>query len=160
MAPELPFEEIDSVVSAEVPNHNQDPELYDIVQQFQIHPHTHLSVPYSRCNKQGTCVFGFPHSLQPTTTINEQGRVQYRRRNPTDCWVVSYIPILSRILKCHLHVDIYFTVNVFMYLYKYLFKGPDYTQFQLMEDGTMTNEIENEFKDYIHGRYLSSSEAV
>ena len=47
-----------------------------------------------------------------------------------------------------------------MYLYKYLFKGPDYTQFQLIEDGSNKNEVENEFKDYIHGRYLSSSEAV
>lgn len=122
MAPELPVEAIDNVVCAEVPNCQDDRELYDIVQQFQIHPATHLAVPYSRCNKQRTCVYGFPYSIQPTTSLNEQGRVQYRRRNPHDCWVVSYIPILSRILKCHLHADICFTVNVFMYLYKYLFK--------------------------------------
>ena len=51
MAPEVPFKAIDRVVSAEVPNHDTDPELYDIVQQFQIHPPTHLIVLYSRCNK-------------------------------------------------------------------------------------------------------------
>ena len=159
MIPELPFDIIDTVVCAEVPDPQTDPELYRIVQQFQIHPTTHLSRNYSRCNKQGTCVFGFPYPLQPTTTINEHGRVQYRRRKEADSWVVSYIPFLSRVLQCHLHVDICFTVNVFMYLYKYLFKGPDYTQFQITQIGG--NDSENdEFKDYIHGRYLSSSEAI
>lgn len=148
------------VVSAEIPDAMNDPELYNIVQQFQIHPTNHLSVPYSRCNKQGVCTFGFPYEPQSTTTINEYGRVQYRRRRPCDSWVVSYIPLLSRSLQCHLHVDICFTVNVFMYLYKYLFKGPDHTNFHIMEtDGISTNNTD-EFHDYIHGRYLSSSEAV
>lgn len=73
MSPELPFEAIDHVISAELPDPTADPELYAIVQKFQIHPSTHLSVPYSRCNKQGTCTFGFPYALQSSTTLNEFG---------------------------------------------------------------------------------------
>ena len=125
-----------------------------------MHPTTHLSVPYSRCNKQGVCCFGFPYMLQETTTLNEFGRIQYRRRKPQDSWVVSYIPFLSRALQCHLHVDVCFTVNVFMYLYKYLFKGPDYTTFHITGQESEDEIEHDEFKDYIHGRYLSSSEAV
>ncbi|RPB28024.1 hypothetical protein L211DRAFT_778561, partial [Terfezia boudieri ATCC MYA-4762] len=73
--------------------------------------------------------------------------------------IIPYIPTLSRALNCHLHVDIYFTVNVFMYLYKYLFKGPDHTTFN-MYNPNIDDIDHDEFKDYIHGRYLSSSEAV
>ena len=163
MSPELPMEAIDSVISTELPDLTTDPELFAIVQKFQIHPPTHLSVSYSRCNKQGSCTFGFPFQQQTTTTLNEFGRVQYRRRNPQDSWVVSYIPFLSRALQCHIHVDVCFTVNVFMYLYKYLFKGPDHTHFLITQHQQDNDEAEtqlDEFKDYINGRYLSSSEAV
>jgi hypothetical protein len=49
-----------------------------------------------------------------------------------------------------------------MYLYKYLFKGPDRTQFRFhtAADGSTSAVVEDEFQDYISGRYLSSSEAV
>ena len=47
-----------------------------------------------------------------------------------------------------------------MYLYKYLFKGPDYTSFHIASSQMGTEKETDEFKDYINGRYLSSSEAV
>ena len=48
-----------------------------------------------------------------------------------------------------------------MYLYKYLFKGPDHTAFNIVLQETQgETEEPDEFKDYINGRYLSSSEAV
>ena len=50
-----------------------------------------------------------------------------------DRWVVSYIPVLTQLMDCHVNVDICFTANVFMYLYKYLFKGPDRTKFAVLE---------------------------
>ncbi|RPB02901.1 hypothetical protein L873DRAFT_1732425, partial [Choiromyces venosus 120613-1] len=65
------------------------------------------------------------------------------------------MPFLSRLLECHVNVDICFTVYVFMYLYKYLFKGPDWTLFNIMSD-----EFHDEIADYIDTRYLSASEAA
>lgn len=44
-----------------------------------------------------------------------------------------------------------------MYLYKYLFKGPDRTLFSLNLEG---QEEIDEIKDYINARYLSASEAA
>jgi hypothetical protein len=85
------------------------------------------------------------------------GRIEYRRRKEEDAWVVPYMPCLTRLLQCHINADVCFTVNIFMYLYKYLFKGPDHARFQI----ETTGETElNEFEDYIQARYLSSAEAV
>jgi len=36
----------------------------------------------------------------------------------------SHIPELVDELDCHIFVDIVYTVAIFMYLYKYMFKGP------------------------------------
>jgi len=54
-----------------------------------------------------------------------------------------------------------FTVNVFSYLYKYLYKGPD-TAFFAVNDiipGSDGPTLVNEINDYQKGRYLSAPEA-
>jgi hypothetical protein len=55
--------------------------------------------------------------------VNKYSRVLYHRQIKESAWIASYIPALLLLLRCHVHVDIYFTVNVVLYLYKYLFKG-------------------------------------
>jgi hypothetical protein len=126
-----------------------------------MHSKDHLTRTTSRCNKDGRCLYHFPHPLAERTTVDSQGRVHFRRRKEEDRWVVPYIPSLLAYLDCHIHVDVCSTVNVFIYLYKYLFKGPDRTQFTFHEsDDPLSQEVPDEFKNYISGRYLSSSEAV
>jgi len=83
-------------------------------------------------------VFGFPFALQPQTTIDARGRVLYRRLTEDDAWVVPYMPSLTQFMQCHINVDICFTVNVFMYLFKYLFKGPDRARFAFTVDTDTT----------------------
>lgn len=90
-----------------------------------MHPQSHLDNPYSRCNRGGKCVWNFPLPLNQSTSLNQHGRLKYRQRKEEDRWVVSYMPCLTRLLECHVNVDVCFTVNIFMYFYKYLFKGPD-----------------------------------
>jgi len=65
-------------------------------------------------------------------------------------------------MNCHIHVDVCSTVTVFMYLYKYLFKGPDQARFRFetAAGGLTSVVVDNEFRDYISGRYFSFSEAV
>ncbi|KAF8232584.1 hypothetical protein L208DRAFT_1271523, partial [Tricholoma matsutake] len=64
-------------------------------------------------------------------------------------------------LDCHIFVDIVYMVKVFMYLYKYLLKGPDHALF-CIQCSTPHEEQEpiNEIKDYIDAQYLSSPEAA
>ena len=74
------------------------------------------------------------------------------------------MPALTKLMDCHVNVDVCFTVNVFMYLYKYLFKGPDRTRFAIQSSATASSrgdeEPSNEIDDYITGRYLSATEAA
>lgn len=157
MYPDIPLEYVDSIVSAELPLEQDDSQLRALILKFNMHPLNHLDNPNSRCNRGGRCVWNFPLPLNQSTSLNQHGRLEYRRRKEEDRWVVSYMPCLTRLLECHVNVDICFTVNVFMYLYKYLFKGPDRAMFNVNSvDEAQINEID----DYINGRYLSSSEAA
>jgi hypothetical protein len=45
--------------------------------------------------------------------------------------VVPYIPALIEYLNYHIYINVCSSVTIFMYLFKYLFKGPDQTHFVL-----------------------------
>ena len=72
------------------------------------------------------------------------------------------MPSFLLYMNSHIHVDVCSTVTVFMYPYKYLFKGPDQTRFRFetTADGSSTAVVDDEFHEYISGRYLLSSKAV
>ena len=146
---------VDDLISAEMPDPSKDKRLFELVKRHNRHPHNHLDVPYSRCNKNGKCCYNFPHPECPETTVDEYGRVYLRRRREYDAWIVSYIPALTRLMEAHVHVDICFTSNAFLYLYKYLFKGVDQSKYTIGEDRPA-----DEFRDYLAARYLSSAEAA
>ena len=127
-----------------------------------LHSRDHLTRPGSRCNHNNRCIYGFPYKVQPTTTINDFGRVQWRRRSEEDAWVVPHCPTLLRFADCHFHFDVVFTTKVFSYLYKYLFKGPDITYFAIdnAHDDNQEPTPINEIADYQKGRYLSAPESA
>ena len=130
------------------------------------HPHNHLQSEYSRCRRGNRCIYGFPKPITTDTYVDDDGHVHLRTRTAEDQWIASHIPELVNELNCHIFVDIVFTVAVFMYLYKYMFKGPDHSQYQFRKLDNQTNSYEqaserkNEVKDYVDGRYLSSPEAA
>jgi hypothetical protein len=113
-----------------------------------MHSRSHLDGGFSRCNNGGKCVFGYPQPLHPTAQINANGRVLYRRDTEEDRWVASYMPCLTELLDCHVNVDVCFTVNVFMYLFKYLFKGPDRAKFTV-RSGDQVDQQQDEVQDYV-----------
>ena len=122
------------------------------------HNKNHLDSKYSRCNKKGKCVYGFPQPIQAETTIDEYGRVRYRRRSEKDAWIASYIPALLKLLQCHIYVDVCFTANVILYLFKYLYKNPVTTKFDVVEGDAPPRPSEAD--EWQNGRYLSSCEAA
>ena len=130
------------------------------------HPSDHLTHENSRCRKGNRCIYGFPKPITSETCIDKDSRVHFRRRSIEDIWIVAHIPELIEALDCHIFVDIAFTVAVFMYLYKYMFKGPDRSYFHIAhrtgDDPPEQSHISsvNEIKDYVDGRYLSSPEAA
>jgi hypothetical protein len=148
---------IDTVIKAELPNAEENQSLREKVLKYNMHRSDHLAYPTNRCYKDGKCLYGFPKPLQQTTTIDESGRVVYRRRKEEDRMFVSYMPFLTELMDCHVNVDVTFTVNIFMYLYKYLFKGPHNARY------TITNPNQqhtDEIKDFVNARCVSASEAT
>ncbi len=54
--PQVQLEDIDFVISAELPRLGVDDELRCLVLDHMMHPHSHLEPGrYSRCNKDGHC---------------------------------------------------------------------------------------------------------
>jgi len=126
-----------------------------------MHGQDHLTRLGSRCNRDGRCIYGFPQHRQQSTTIDEHGRVHWRRREDEDIWVVPYCPALLTFANCHFHFDVVYTAKVFSYLYKYLYKGPDTAHFAIEEDIQNDEPVPlDEIRDYQKARYLSAPEAA
>ena len=131
--------------------------LRKLVQDFMIHKDTHLQSQFSRCNKKGKCIYGFPQATQQETIVDEYGRVKYRRRSADDAWVTSYMPALLELMECHIHVDVCFTANVILYLYKYLYKTPVPSKFTISEGNVALPQL-LESDEWQNGRHLCSNE--
>jgi PIF1-like helicase len=153
--PELPVQNINDIIKAKIPY--DKPALAGKIRRFMTHGRDHLTRETSRCRKGTKCIYGFPHPITSSTSVDDDGRVHYIRKTEEDRWIAPHIPELIDELDCHIFVDVVFTVAVFTYLYKYLYKGPDRTQFQL--NHTEHDHVD-ELKDYVEGRYLSAHEAA
>lgn len=103
-----------------------------------------------------------PQPMQERTTIDDFGRLHWRRRAAEDAWVVSYCPFLVNFADCHFHFDVVFTSKVFSYLYKYFFKGPDVAFYSIAHEPSIprTPSASNEIQDYQKARYLSAHESA
>ena len=158
-------EAIDSVISAELP---LDPSDANLVHSSGL---IHNCGPYC-----GTCRFHYPHPLQSSTTIDNTGRVHYRRRREADARVVPHCLPLVRQFRCHINFEVANTSHMFQYLFKYIHKGsrsfflerplshphptgPDHTKFNIFAHGAERNRVD-EITDYWDGRYLSAPEAT
>ena len=157
-----PLSAIDSLISTELPDYNQYPDLYKQVRTFHLHSKDHLSRPGSRCSRNGRCIYNYPLPITPYTHVDDLGRLHYRRRKEEDRWVTPYIPALLQTLDCHIYCDICSSATIFLYLFKYLFKGPDQAKFSFRNLSADTEDFEvvDEFQDYMNSRYLSTSEGV
>lgn len=156
-------DDIDAVVSAEVPD---DPSDALLVHTFMFHHHPSADRPPSKyCQKslpdgRRSCRFHYPHPLQPTTTIDPDGHVHYRRRRAGDEMVVPHCLPLLRKFRCHLNFEVSSTSHIFQYLFKYIHKGPDHTHYNIRHESSADEDAIDEIEDYWNARYLSAGEAM
>jgi hypothetical protein len=145
-----------------IPDKHEQPVLYTAVLQTNIYYCNYLTRAVSCCNRNSCCVYSFPQPVAERTTLDRQGCVYFRRCTEEDGWVVLYIPSLLLYINCYIHIDVCSNVTVFIYLYKYLFKGPDQARFRFetATDRSISAIVDDEFYDYISSCYLLSSEAV
>ncbi|XP_075465454.1 uncharacterized protein LOC142499645 [Ascaphus truei] len=166
--------DIDNVISAELPNPEEDPILFAIVTKNMIHgPCGNINI-HAPCMKDSKCTKKYPKPFIADTQSGDDGYPQYRRRAPTDSgytaamtirgnkhiqvdnkWVVPYCPLLCKIYNAHINVEYCNSVKLIKYICKYVNKGSDMAIFRI------TNEhIQDEVTLYQLGRYISSNEAV
>ncbi|KAG4043735.1 hypothetical protein PC123_g20794 [Phytophthora cactorum] len=149
---------IDKMVSAELPDKEKNPQLYETVTTCMIH--------------------GLPKPLSEVTKGNVAGYPVYRRRrraagvvlingkeydNETiNQWVVPYNPYLSQKYNCHINVKICTAITAVKYLYKYVYKGSDKTVITVEAvrgEGNRTQIDPNEILRILNARYISPVEA-
>ena len=168
-------EQIDSVISAELPDPEQDPILFGIVLKSMVHGPCGRLNPNSPCmNENHQCTKRYPRAFLRETQTGEDGYPLYRRRCPEDGghsaviesrsnsftidnrWIVPYCPILSRMFNAHLNVEYCNSVKSIKYICKYINKGSDMAILELDSADSNSND---EITRYQLGRYISSNEA-
>ncbi|XP_073425243.1 uncharacterized protein [Dendrobates tinctorius] len=167
--------EIDNIISAELPDLQIDPFLFDTITKNLIHSPCGSLSKKSPCMIDCRCSKHYPRSLVQETQTGQDGYPVYRRRKPGDGgftaklkmhvgsslqeieidnrWVVPYNPLLSKIFQAHINVESCHSVK---YICKYVHKGSDQAVFELQKNGPIIDEVEA----FQMGRYISSNEAV
>lgn len=150
---------IDKIISAEIPDKDLFPELYEVVGELMVHGPCSPENPKNVCMQEGRCTKFFPKPYSPITKIDDARFPIYRRRDDQqvinkkgiDCdnrYVVSYNKDLSIRYRAHINVEWCNQTHSIKYLFKYNTKGPDYIRATL-ENGSPgvvpDNEVEKHF---------------
>jgi len=113
-------------------------------------------------NDRGVCDKGFPKPMTEITHFDERGYPIYRRPNPDASYVVPHNRLLLELWDGHVNVEFAGYVFLVLYLYKYIFKGPDRARVEI-RDGVgdaQREEDRDEITRYVRSRYLSSMECM
>ncbi|XP_054281787.1 uncharacterized protein LOC128999354 [Macrosteles quadrilineatus] len=172
--------QIDSVISSEIPERTSDPVLHEYVLKHMVHGPCGAYNQRSPCMKDGKCTKHYPRPLIENTQTNDDGYPMYRRRSPHDGgftghinmkaagnvaveidnrWIVPYCPTLIKIFNAHINVEYCSSVKAIKYVCKYIHKGSDQAAFNLVK-GAQLDNLKDEVTIYQTGRYLSSNEAA
>ncbi|KIH67100.1 hypothetical protein ANCDUO_02572, partial [Ancylostoma duodenale] len=170
--------QIDSIISAEIPNPDQDPGLYEIITKNMIHGPCGPLNPNSPCMKDRKCTKKYPREFIQETQTGNDGYPLYRRRRPGEGrftaivkvrknnqqteievdnrWVVPYSPLLSKMFEAHINVEYCNSGKSIKYICKYVNKGSDMAVFRLENENGALDEI----MQYLMGRYTNTNEGV
>jgi hypothetical protein len=77
----LDANQVDDIVSAQIPDQNVDPDLYETVTTCMLHGPCGAAKPGAPCMKDGKCSKHFPKEFVEHTIYGENGYPQYARPN-------------------------------------------------------------------------------
>ncbi|XP_076940556.1 uncharacterized protein LOC143609785 [Bidens hawaiensis] len=165
-------ENIDKFISAEIPDPNDDPELYSLVSNHMMHGPCGRANPKCSCMDDNSCSKKFPKKFQNETSIDSNGFPVYRRRdlgnvvvksavNLDNINVVTYNSRLLKKYQAHINVEWCNQEGSIKYMFKYINKGPDRATISLAQDKTDNQgEVVDEVKAFYDCKYLSACEAA
>ncbi|CAN1185183.1 ATP-dependent DNA helicase PIF1 [Linum perenne] len=146
--------QIDTFISAELPDLMIDPVGYAAATKFMLHGPCRIDSPKSPCMLDDRCKKFFPKPYTSETTIDDHGYAVYRRRMTGITSIKSGITLDNRyvvpynrylIVKYQAHIN---------YLFKYITKGPDRSA--VIAAAPPIDEI----AQYLDCRSISSYEAM
>ncbi|KAK9073129.1 hypothetical protein SSX86_007452 [Deinandra increscens subsp. villosa] len=166
-------ENVDPYISAEIPDKDDDPELYCLVTEFMIHGPCGAHNMKCPCMVGKECSKNFPKAYRHHTSIDPDGYPIYRRRDggpkvtksgvELDCRnVVPYNKILLKRYQAHINVEWCNQGSSIKYLFKYINKGPDRANVKFVQTGNEDSNDEpvDEIKNHFNCRYVSACEAA
>ncbi|KAH1069644.1 hypothetical protein GYH30_007009, partial [Glycine max] len=168
-------DEIDQIISVEIPSQQDDPELYSLVKNHMVHGPCGSLNPGSPCMKKGKCSRFYPKMFQPHTVLDADGFPVYRRRNNGNAiekngvivdnrYIVPYNPRLLRKYQAHINIEWCNQSTSIKYLFKYINKGYDrVTAVLIDEDNDQTENggtHNDEIKEYLDCRYICPCEST
>ena len=169
LAPEFKFrspEDVDSIISAEIPDKHQDPICYEIVSKFMMHGPCGAANPKAQCMEKNKCSKQFPKKNKDATIFGENGFVYYKRRmqpmghiarngiSLSNCHVVPYNKELLLRYHAHINVEICCQSLLIKYLFKYVSKGADRCRMVLKKD------TDDEIQAYLNCRFICPYKAI
>ena len=169
-------EEIDDIISAEMPSPTRDPEGYKAVTEYMLHGPCGTQTNNATCTVEGKCMKHYPKLFYAETTIDDDGYPVYRRRNSgvsaikgkytyDNSYVVPHNRYLLLKYEAHINVEWCNRSRAIKYLFKYLNKGPDRATIVIQDNVTLQAGKEtivavDEIKNYLDCRFLGPCEAV
>lgn len=165
--------EVDRIISAEIPNKDEDLKLHNLVKEFMIHGPCGNAKRTSPCMVNNRCSKGFPKQYKEKTIVDEDGYPLYKRRNDgvtvirenvelDNSFVVPYNSTLLCRYQAHINVEWCNKNHSIKYLFKYINKGPDRITANItqIEEDASDEKSKDEIKEFITCRYISPCEAV
>ncbi|GFV54584.1 ATP-dependent DNA helicase [Trichonephila clavipes] len=136
-------EQVDSIISAEIPDKEENHILYEVVTKNMIHDPFCNRNRKALCIVEGKCSKRFRRQMLQEIQTGNDGYPLYRQRKPGDgghvapgralesgmlenvcnSWVVPYSPLLCRIFKAHINVEYCNSVKSIKYICKFVTKG-------------------------------------
>lgn len=168
-------EDIDKIISAEIPDKSKYPKLYDILADCMMHGPCGTANDKSPCMRDGSCSKHFPKRFADRTTTDGEGYPIYRRRDDgrtvlkngvhlDNRFVVPYNAKLLLKYQAHINVEWCNQHRSIKYLFKYINKGHDRVTATLSHDtrgdASDTSDTVDEIKTYYDCRYISPCEAA
>ncbi|GJX83105.1 hypothetical protein Tco_0332586, partial [Tanacetum coccineum] len=139
----------DKFISAEIPDKDEDPDLYKLVTDFMMHGPCDEDDATQVCMTDGKYTKHFPKKFTQRSSVDSEGYPVYRRRDNGryvesigsqlhNGYVVRYNATLLKRYQYDINVEWCNQTGSIKYLFKYINKGHDRVSAQLYE--IVTNE--------------------
>ncbi|GJS42848.1 DNA helicase [Tanacetum coccineum] len=171
-------EDVDRLISAELPDPQADPQGYKVVSEMMIHEPYDAANMSVTCMQGDKCTKGFPKKFTGKTFFDDNGHVHYQRRDTgvstmkhqlhlDNSNVVPYNYDLLLAFQTHINVEYCGWSMLIKYLFKYISKGADIIFARVSRPlGESSNAASSsrpliyEIQNYLEGRFVCPQERI